>query len=147
MGWSVCRSQSLWPRASCQQPNTVTQQDKGTYRSAQTWLRNWGIDDDDFIYHKVEGSQGSRAYLAEPSCLEIHDYVYHLLSCFDWFNWLQSLLNPLTKEHLSTGPCGQLLWVPGYDDSAHQKFVNATTQKRTVMKNGNDCQELFQEPL
>ena len=23
-------------------------------------------DDDDFIYHKVEGSQGSRAYLAGP---------------------------------------------------------------------------------
>ena len=30
--------------------------------------------------------------------LEIHDY--HLLSCFDWFNWLQSLLNLLTREHL-----------------------------------------------
>ena len=29
-----------------------------------------------------------------------------------------------------TGPCGQLLWVPGYDDSAHQKFANATTQKK-----------------
>ena len=40
----------------------------------------------------------------------------------------------LWLENILTGPCGQLLWVPGYDDSAHQKFANATTQKRTVMK-------------
>ena len=36
----------------------------------------------------------------------------------------------LWLENILTGPCGQLLWVPGYDDSAHQKFANATTQKK-----------------
>ena len=36
----------------------------------------------------------------------------------------------LRPENILTGPCGQLLWVPGYDDSAHQNVGNATMQNR-----------------